>query len=140
LLVIVLGVPLYAAVQLRASEHLRQASRELGDRIGSMTAFVQEHLSAHVVVKCFGLEGRAISAFAEHLAQLFDGSMRIIRLSAVLTASAGLIFLGVRVVVLAAGAVLVMNGSMTVGELVAFVGLISQVLTPATSISGMYGQ
>ena len=45
-----------------------------------------------------------------------------------------------RVVVLAAGAVLVMNGSMTVGELVAFVGLISQVLTPATRITVANGQ
>ncbi len=140
LLVIVLGVPLYAAVYLRASEHLRRASRDLGDRIGSMTAFVQEHLSAQLVVKSFGLERRAIAAFGEHLAGLFAGSMRMIRLSAVLSTSAGLIFLGVRVAVLAAGAVLVMNGAMTVGELVAFVGLIGQVLSPATSISGMYGQ
>jgi ATP-binding cassette subfamily B protein len=140
LLVIVLGVPLYAAVQLRASAHLREASRELGDRIGSMMAFLQEHLSAQVVVKSFGLENRAVSAFGKHLAQLFDSSMQIVRLSAMLTVSAGLIFLGVRVIVLAVGAMLVMDGSMTVGELVAFVSLISQVLTPATAISGMYGQ
>jgi ATP-binding cassette subfamily B protein len=138
LLVIVLGVPLYAAAFMRVSERLRRASRDLSDRIGSMTGFVQEQLSAQLVVKSFGLEGRAVTAFGEHLAMLFDGSMRMIGLSAVLTTSAGLIFLGVRVAVLAAGAALVMQGMMTVGELVAFVGLIGQVLTPATSIAGMY--
>jgi ABC-type multidrug transport system fused ATPase/permease subunit len=138
LLVIVLGVPLYAAAFVRVSGRLRRASRDLSDRIGSMTSFVQEHLSAQLVVKSFGLEGRAVAEYGEHLAALFDGSMRMVRLSAVLSTSAGLIFLGVRVAVLAAGAALVMNGMMTVGELVAFVGLIGQVLTPATSISGMY--
>ena len=140
LLVLVLGVPVFAVVYTRASERLRTASRDLQDQIGSMVGIAQENVSGQLVVKSFSLERRAIAQFDQILALMFQGSMRLITIGAFLTGSTTMVFLGVRVVVLVVGALLTLNGQMTVGELVAFVGLIGEVLSPVMSLSGLYRQ
>jgi ABC-type multidrug transport system fused ATPase/permease subunit len=140
LLILVLAGSLLAALYVPASLRLREASRELQDRIGGLGAFVQENLSAQIVVKCFTLEARAAAAFERILKGLFDGSMRLIRTDARLTSSTELVFLSLRVAVLGAGALLVMRDELTIGDLVAFVALTSQVLTPMMSISGRFRQ
>jgi len=92
------------------------------------------------VVKSFSLEQRAIAAFERALLQLRESSLERVRLGARLSGNSSLVFAAVRLLVLGAGAVLIMSDRMSVGELVAFVGLIGQVLSPVTSISGQYQQ
>jgi ATP-binding cassette, subfamily B, bacterial len=91
-------------------------------------------------VKSFSLEQRAIAAFEQTLGQLFRSTMRLIGIGAILVGSTEIIALGIRVVTLAIGAVLIMNDRMSIGELVAFIGLIGEVLTPVTAISEQYQQ
>jgi ATP-binding cassette, subfamily B, bacterial len=140
LLVLFLGVPLFAAVYTRGSARLREASIQLQEGFGAVTTAVEQNIAAQLVVKTYSLERRAIVQFEEILARLFQGSLRVIRIGAALTAGTEMTALGVRVLVLALGAVLIMNGQMTVGELVAVAGLIGEVLTPVTSIARQYAQ
>ena len=140
LLVLLLGAPVFGFVYIRASQHLRRASRERQDRIGEMTTFIQENLSGQTVVKSFSLEQRAIGRFEDLLGRVFQGSMRMHRISGLLYASSTMTWLGIRAAVLAAGAVLVLNETMTVGELVAFVEMTAQVLSPIAALGGLFQQ
>jgi ATP-binding cassette, subfamily B, bacterial len=138
LIVLLISIPLFGFVYLRASDRLADASRDLQDRIGAFMGYVQEHLAGQQLVKSYGLERRAIAGFEKILASLFGGSLRLIKTAALLQSSSNMIFHGTRVVVLAIGAVLVLNDQMTVGELVAFVALIVQVIQPVVAISEQY--
>lgn len=138
LVVLLPGIPLLAVVYARAGERVRPISRELQDRIGEMTGAVQENLSLQMVVKSFSLQEKARAAFEQNLARVFQSSMGIVGISGVLTGCTNMIFLGVRVMVLWIGALLVLQDRMTVGGLVAFVGLIGQVMSPVTAVAGYY--
>ena len=140
LVVLALGIPIYASVYSRYGPRLRQASRTHQNRVGAMTGVIQENLTAQMVVKSFSLEKRAITSFEASLSQLMESSLNRIRLGGLLNSSSSLVFAGVRLLVLGAGAALIMSDRMSVGELVAFVGLIGQVLSPVTSIPGQYQQ
>jgi len=138
LLVLALGMPVFAVVYVHASERLRQASREQQERYGVMTANLQENLSAQAVVKSFSLEQRSIGLFEQIMADLFQGSMRLIRISGMLSGSTEMINVGIRLAVMGVGAWMIMNGQLTVGGLVAFIGLIGEVLGPVIGISEQY--
>jgi len=137
-LVLVLGIPVFAVIYSRTSNTLRDASRLLRDTFGSMSAFLSENLGAQTVVKSFSLESSAQKSFEQHLREMFRQSMRTIRLEGVLTSSTTLIYYGVRVVVLAVGALLVVNDRVTIGDLVAILWLVAQVFQPIISITGQY--
>jgi ATP-binding cassette, subfamily B, bacterial len=64
----------------------------------------------------------------------------MIRLGAVLYGSSSLTYLLIRVAVLTAGALLIMRAQMSIGDLVAFIELVGQVLGPLVAISGLFQQ
>src|SRR5439155_23684120 len=99
---------------------------------------VHENLAGQREIKAFALEACAVDAFERHLEGLFDGCMRLVRLGAVLSGGTSLVFLGIRLLTMAGGAVLVLHGLMSIGVLVAFIGLTAQVLSPVMAISGLY--
>src|SRR5262249_8787658 len=138
LLVLLLGMPIFAVVYIRASERLRQASFEQQERYGWMTANLQENLSAQAVVKSFSLEKRSIQLFEQIMAELFQGSMRLIRIGGVLSGSTEMIAVGIRLTVMGVGAWMILTGQLTIGGLVAFIGLIGEVLGPVVGISQQY--
>jgi ATP-binding cassette, subfamily B, bacterial len=138
LVVLLIGVPIFAFVYIRSSRTFRQASREVQDRIGQMTSSIQENLAAQMVIKLFSLEARAINSFELTLGRLFDSGMRIIGIGAFLSGSASMIYLGIRLAVLGVGAGLIMNDMMSLGALVAFVGMIPQVLSPVMAVAEQY--
>jgi ABC-type multidrug transport system fused ATPase/permease subunit/CRP-like cAMP-binding protein len=138
LIVLVLGVPIFAVVYVRASERLRQASREQQERYGLMTAALQENLLGQPVIKSFSLQQRAIRLFEQIMGDLFQGSMRLIRIGGVLSSSTEMVGLGIRLTVMAVGAWMILNDQLTAGGLVAFLGLIGEVLGPVVSISEQY--
>src|SRR5262249_24345861 len=138
LLVLLLGMPLFAVVYFHASERLREAAFAQQERYGWMTANLQENLTAQAVVKSFSLEQGAIRFFEQIMAELFRGSIGLLRISGILSGSTEMIGVGIRLAVMAVGAWMIVNGQLTVGGLVAFIGLIGEVLTPVVGISEQY--
>jgi ABC-type multidrug transport system fused ATPase/permease subunit len=138
LVVLSLGIPVFGLLYLRTSDRLQDASRDLQATFGSTSAFLTENLSSQVVVKSLSLERRAEATFEVYLKQTFTHSMRTIRLAALLTGSTDLVYYGIRVLVLAGGALLVFNNRMTLGDLIAVLWIIAQVLQPVLSITRHY--
>jgi hypothetical protein len=140
LIVLVLGVPTFAFVYLRASKRLRQASLEQQERYGLMTAELQENLLGQSVIKSFSLQQRALRLFERHLGDLFQGSMQLNRISGLLSSSTEMVVVGIRLTVMAVGVWMILNDQLTAGGLVAFLGLIGEVHGPVVGISDRYAQ
>jgi ATP-binding cassette subfamily B protein len=137
-IVLVLGIPVFAVIYRRTSRSLQVAARDLQDTFGATTAFLTENLGSQLLVKSFSLEARSQRTFESLLLETFRNSMRTIRLEAVLRGSTDLIYYGIRVVVLAGGALLVISARMTVGDLVAVLWLIAAVLQPVISMTSQF--
>jgi ABC-type multidrug transport system fused ATPase/permease subunit len=137
-LVLALGIPVFALIYTRTSRAVEDAGRDLQDTFGATSAFLTENLSAQLVVKTYSLEARARARFETFLLETFRKSLHIIRLEALLTGGADLIYYGIRVAVLAAGAVLVLNDRMSVGDLVAALWLVAAVFQPVMSMTAQY--
>src|SRR5581483_10928911 len=103
----------------RTTARLRTASRERQDRVGELMSVLRETAAAQMVIKTFSLEQRASVLFEQSLLALFRSAMRSARLTAVLASSTEMTFLGVGLVIMALGALLIMDDRMTIGELVA---------------------
>jgi subfamily B ATP-binding cassette protein MsbA len=137
-LVLALGIPVFAFIYNRTSRSVEDAGRDLQDTFGATSAFLAENLGAQLVVKSYSLESRARARFETYLLETFRKSLHIIRLEALLTGGADLIYYGIRVAVLATGAVLVLNDRMSVGDLVAALWLVAAVFQPIMSITAQY--
>jgi ATP-binding cassette subfamily B protein len=138
LIVLILGIPVFAVIYRRTSRGLQVAARDLQDTFGATTAFLTENLGSQLLVKSFSLEARSQRTFEALLLDTFRNSMRTIRLEAVLRGSTDLIYYGIRVLVLAGGAVLVISGRMSVGDLVAVLWLIAAVLQPVIAMTSQF--
>src|SRR5579864_632469 len=138
LLVLCVGVPLFAVIYTRTSQRVREASRALQEQYSVELSFLNEQLTSQSVVKPFGLEGRAVRSFEIILRELFGRSLRLVRLGAGLSLGSQMVVLAIQLTVFGLGAWLIATGHMTVGELVAFSGLIGPVLSPIAGIAEQY--
>lgn len=138
LFVLFLGIPTYALVYRHLTERLRAAERDHLDHTGEVAAFVQENLSAQLLVKTLSLGDRTRAAFELHLQRLFASSLHVNRLQANMFGLVGVISLGLRILIMAVGALLVMRQSLSVGNLIAFVALITQALNQIVAITTRY--
>jgi ABC-type multidrug transport system fused ATPase/permease subunit len=137
-LVVALGLPVFALAYSRTSRSLHRAGRDLQDTFGATTAFLSENLVAQAVIRSFTLEPRAREMIDRFLLEIFRSRMQTVRLEALLTGGSDLIYYGTRLAVLAAGAVLVLNDRLSLGELVAALWLTGAVFQPVAGMMTHY--
>lgn len=102
----------------------RPASQEVQQRIAELTAEAEENISGVRVVKAFAQEARQLGRFQHVVGRVFDQSMVSTRLRAFYNPLiAFLPFLGLAAVLLVGGRQ-VRDGSITLGEFVAFYGYV----------------
>ena len=112
-----------------------KASYARQEDVGRVSSAVQENLLGQAVVKVFGLEREAMTRFREHLAKLLKSETRLGFLSSLFGMVASLSNAFVQVVTLGLGGYLVIHHDMTLGSLVAFLGLQSGVIGPILQLS-----
>ena len=97
---------------------------------GKLTAVLQENLTGIRVVRAFARDDHEIGRFAEHNRTFRDHLYRLIKLEACYWAISDFVSLGqISIVVIAAG-IFLAQGSITVGELFAFLTLVSMAIWP----------
>ena len=111
--VALLGPRIFAPRAAAASFGKRQ------DEAGT-AAVVQEITGAQSVIKAFGLAAQARAAFAQRNKGLYQRTIRLSFLSAMVERSAGMGILGLQVLIVGAGAFLAFNGRISIGTLVTF--------------------
>ena len=114
------------------------AFRRTRETIGSITAYLQETLSGIRVVRSFGQEPRHEARFAELNTDNCDANMVTVRLNAAYFPTVEM-FSGVALAVIVLyGGFQALEGHITAGTVVAFVGTLSYLFEPIQQLSQLY--
>jgi len=123
-------VPFVVAIAARYGRLNRPASQEVQQRIAELTAEAEENVSGVRVVKAFAQEQRQLARFRQAVQRVFDQSMVSTRLRAFYNPFIGFLpQLGLAALLLVGGRQAI-NGSITVGEFVAFYGYVVMLTSP----------
>ena len=123
-------MPVVVWVAFRYGRRNRPAQQEVQQRIAELTADVEENVSGVRVVKAFAQEPRQLDRFTRSVGAVFDQSMVSTRLRAFYQPLLGFLpILGMAAVLLVGGRQAA-NGTITVGEFVAFYGYVAMLTGP----------
>jgi ABC-type multidrug transport system fused ATPase/permease subunit len=117
-------------IAFRYGQRNRPATQEVQQRIAELTAEAEENIGGVRVVKAFAQEQRQLRRFSRAVARVFDQSMVSTRLRAFYSPFIGFLpQLGLAAVLLVGGRQ-VINGSISVGEFIAFYGYVLMLTGP----------
>ena len=122
----------------RMGEKVRRITRGSQERIGSLSALMKETYAGMRVVKAFGAEGFEGARFARSNLSFFRqimGAMRVRALAPSLVEGIGGALAGG---ILWFGALMVMRGEVTAGELSSFLVAVGMVYSPLKSLTRVY--
>jgi ABC-type multidrug transport system fused ATPase/permease subunit len=123
-------VPFVVVVAARYGRRSRPALQEVQQRIAELTALAEENVSGVRVVKAFAREERQLAAFRGSVKRVFDQSMYATRLRAHYNPLIGFLpNLGLAAILLVGGR-MVIDGTLTLGDFVAFYSLVLMLLGP----------
>ena len=117
-------------IAFRYGQRNRPATQEVQQRIAELTAEAEENIGGVRVVKAFAQEQRQLRRFSRAVARVFDQSMVSTRLRAFYSPFIGFLpQLGLAALLLVGGRQAI-NGSITVGEFIAFYGYVLMLTGP----------
>jgi len=134
---ILVVVPLFSVSYVLLLSRLQRASLAVQTKFGEVLSVTQENLSAQQVIKAFGLEQRAVSNYRAYIGGLFGSILRLVVLGSLFEASIGMAVTVGQLLVIGVGGYLVIQGNLTLGTLVAFVGLMPSLFQPITQLAGV---
>jgi ABC-type multidrug transport system fused ATPase/permease subunit len=123
-------MPFVIWVSFRYGRRNRPATQEVQQRIAELTAEAEENISGVRVVKAFAQEERQLRRFGRAVARVFDQSMVSTRLRAFYAPFIGFLpQLGLAGVLFVGGRQAI-NGSLAIGDFVAFYGYVLMLTSP----------
>jgi ATP-binding cassette subfamily B protein len=112
--------------------------RETRERIGTVTAYLQETISGVSVVRAYGREERHVSEFTELSENNRDANMKSVYLNAAYFPAIEFLSAVTMAVILLFGGYLVLEGNIEVGVLVLFAGYMQNFFDPIQQLSQLY--
>lgn len=129
-LLMVLSIPVIFLVVIPAGRRMRRISRKTQEQMASMTAFLSQMLSEIRLVKAYGMEKREQAQGEGNIEKLFQYGLKEARVQAVLSPVMSITVMGMMVLIVGFGALRVANGTISAGELVAFILYLFQIVFP----------
>jgi subfamily B ATP-binding cassette protein MsbA len=129
-LITVTVLPAVAWLLTFAGRSLRRAGHRVQERLANLTAIVQEAFSAIRVVRAFATEELELARFREGNLENFDALLRAVRIQAILAGVIEVFLIVALAVVFWFGGRDVLDGQLSPGELVAFIGYIAFMVQP----------
>ncbi|MCW2951669.1 MAG: transporter ATP-binding protein, partial [Conexibacter sp.] len=108
------------------------------ETIGALTAYLQETLSGIRVVRSFGQEPHHEAQFAELNAENRDANMKTVRLNALYFPAVEMLSGVAIAVIVLYGGYQAIEGTITVGTVVAFIAALSYLFDPIQQLSQLY--
>ena len=136
--VVIAAFPFYILISALATPVFRKRLDEKFQRGAENQAFLVESVTGVETLKSMAVEPQMQRRWEEQLAAYVTASFRVLSLGNVATESVHLINKVVTALILFLGARYVMDGSLTVGELVAFNMLASRVNTPVLRLAQIW--
>ena len=115
-----------------------RAYRTVRERIGSVSATLQEDISGMRVVQAFAREQRSREEFLEVNGSYRRANERTVLISGLYFPFVDLVSASAAAVVLGYGGYLVFGGSLTIGTLFAFIGYLANFFDPVQQLSQLY--
>ncbi len=128
-------VPFYVAVIRLLSPRIKSASHELQEVTEDFSGELQERIAGVATVKSFAREREEAAKFHERTTELYDLTIKSVKLASQHQMYTEFIARMAPMVVLIASAVLVLRHTTTVGDLVAFSGLLPVLYLPLQRFS-----
>lgn len=132
---VLVGAPIVALVYKRMAKGAQERSIAVSEASSDLFGVASENSSAGQVVRMFGLAGRERERFGRAAERLFGAQRRLSLFGGMFGLSVNLIVTLLRLAVMGIGAWLIIEGRFTIGGLVAFLGVMGDVLTPVTSLT-----
>ncbi len=136
-LVVLAGVPVVAFIYSRMSNGALTRSMAVQEQSGALLNVLSENYAAQPVVKAFALEAREIARFGRSSTRLFDSNLRLALFGGLFGLSVNGVVAVLRIIVLALGIWMIFDGQLTIGGLVAFMGVMGEVIGPVGQLTGV---
>lgn len=130
--------PILAGMSLWFRINSAGAYRATREKLGAVTAYLQETISGVRIVRAFGQEERHKARLAELNAEYRDVNMRTVVLNAAYFPAVELLSALATAVILLYGGSRAIDGAVSIGVLVAFVGYLSNFFDPIQQLSQLY--
>ena len=132
-------IPVLGALTAVWQKEARQRYRRVRKAIAAVNANLQENISGVRVVQAFSREERNLRAFADGInRENLEANLHANRLSALFFPAVDLVSVAATAVVIWFGGQMVIGGTLTAGELVAFVLYIDRFFDPIRDLSERY--
>jgi len=137
-LVVVISIPVYIALSVVITPTLRARLNEKFNRGSKNQAFLVESISGIDTVKSMAVEPRWIQNWEKQLASYVSAGVNANNVSMVASGGVNLVSKLVTVAILWLGASLVVEGKLTVGELIAFNMLSGRISSPILRLAQLW--
>ncbi len=140
LLVTVLAVGVGVTTAVVAARRVRAYSRQAQEEVGAMSAAVERALSAVRTIRASGATAREVAAVGLSAERAFTAGVRVARLEALVAPAGSIAVQGAFLAVLGLGGYRVATGSISVGDLVAFILYLLLLVMPLGRLIGSWTQ
>ena len=131
---IILVLPVIAFMLSFASKKLRKAGHNVQEHLADITATAQEAFSAIRVVRSFATEDEELERFTKASKENYEALLHSVSVQGILAGVIEVFLIFALSVVFWFGGQNVINGTLTPGELISFVGYIAFMVQPIRSI------
>ncbi|MBQ7069413.1 MAG: ABC transporter ATP-binding protein [Synergistaceae bacterium] len=136
---IILILPVIAFMLSSASEKLRKAGHSVQEHLADITATAQEAFSAIRVVRAFATEDEELERFTTANKENYDALLHSVSVQGIFAGVIEVFLIFALSVVFWFGGQNVINGTLTPGELISFIGYIAFMVQPIRSIMNQMG-
>ena len=128
-------VPFYVAVIRILSPKIKETSHDLQEVVEEFSGELQERVAGVSTVKSFAREADEARRFHKRTTEMYDLTIESVKLSSTHQMYTEFISRGAPLIVIWAGALMIMHGKMTIGTVVAFFGLLPALYLPLQRFS-----
>ena len=132
--IIILVLPVIGFMLSFASKKLRKAGHNVQEHLADITATAQEAFSAIRVVRSFATEDMELERFTKANSENFTALMQAVSIQGILAGVIEVFLIAALAVVFWIGGQNVIDGTITPGELISFIGYIAFMVQPIRSV------
>lgn len=136
-LVVLVTIPLSLAVARFVTKFSQKHFVKQQEELGHINGHIEEMFTGHQVIKAFGREEKSIEIFDKINDQLYDSSWRAQFISGLMMPLMGFVGNLGFIIVAISGGLLVLNGSIRVGDVQAFIQYTQQISHPLAQAAGI---
>lgn len=127
--------PLLGVVIFRSTRRMKRAAKAARNADGEVAAAASEHLAAMQLVQAFSLEDEQARRFGALTERSLDAGLEAARYQALFSPAVDLTAVVSTALVIGVGAMRVMDGTLTVGQLLVFVSYIGSMYKPVKALA-----